>query len=79
MNTNIVILGGGTAPWVRQQSRNLLSSLGYSLVVPDVIVDNGNPYEDWWVDLNLVNQEVVLEIREMAKITQKPFELLFRI
>lgn len=70
---------GGTAPWVRQQSRNLLSSLGYSLVVPDVIVDNGNPYEDWWVDLNLVNQEVALEIQEMAKITQKPFELLFRI
>lgn len=68
---------GGNAANVRQKSRNLLTSLGYTLIIPDVIVDDVNPYEDWWVDLNLVNKDVALSIKEMSTKTQKPFELLF--
>jgi hypothetical protein len=68
---------GGQAPQVREESRQYLTNLGYTLIIPDVIVDNTNPYEDWWVDLDLVNRDVALSIKEMAKQTQKPFELLF--
>lgn len=68
---------GGQAPYVRQKSREVLSSLGYTLIIPDVIVDNTNPYEDWWVDLDLVNRDIALDIQDRAAHTQKPFELLF--
>lgn len=38
-------------------SRNLLESAGYVLVVADVKVF-GRPFEDWWVDPNVVSREV---------------------
>jgi hypothetical protein len=69
---------GGNAPLVREMSRNFLSNQGYTLIVPDVIVDGSNPYEDWWVDLSLVNKEIALAVKEMANQTQNPFELLFK-
>jgi len=68
---------GGNAKQVRERSRKYLSDLGYTLIIPDVIVDGTNPYEDWWVDLSLVNRDVALSIKDMANQTQKPFELLF--
>lgn len=67
---------GGQAPHVREESRKYLTSLGYTLIVSDVIVDQTNPYEDWWVDLSLVNRDIALDIRDRALHTQKPFELL---
>lgn len=67
---------GNEAYLVREESRSFLTNLGYELIVGDVIVGNSNPFEDWWVDLNLVNRDVALSIKEMATHTQRPSELL---
>lgn len=36
-------------PEFREESRKILSKIGYVLFVPDVAVDEKNNYEDWWV------------------------------
>ncbi len=47
---------------VQRESRQILDSFGYELVVRDVM-SHGNPYEDWWVDPNVVTPEVIEEFR----------------
>lgn len=63
---------------VRGESREFLSNLGYEMIVGDVLVDGGNPYEDWWVAPELVNMEVANNIKAQALITQHPAQLLFK-
>jgi hypothetical protein len=36
-------------PEFREESRKILSKVGYVLFVPDVAVDENKNYEDWWV------------------------------
>lgn len=67
---------GGKAFSVREESRAFLSNLGYEMIVGDVIVGHSNPFEDWWVDLSLVDRNVALSIKENAQRTQRPVELL---
>jgi hypothetical protein len=62
---------------VRQYSRELLSKLGYDLIAGDVIVDGKNPYEDWWVDMNLVDRDVANSIRSQCVYEQRPEKFLF--
>jgi hypothetical protein len=66
---------------VRSQSREFLSNLGYELIVGDVLVHYESrtyPYEDWWVDLNLVNRDVALSIKNHANQEKDPVKLLFQ-
>jgi hypothetical protein len=44
-------------PHVRDMSRKFLSDLGYQLVVGNVM-NQGNPYEDWYVDPSVVDEKV---------------------
>lgn len=67
---------GGESINVRTRSREILSNLGYELIVGDVIADGYGAYEDWWVDLNYVNKGVALHIKNRALITQHPSKLL---
>jgi len=69
---------GQNGPYVREKSREFLSNLGYTLIIPDVIVDETNPYEDWWVDLNLVDSSIALSIQTESKTTTHPFKLLLK-
>lgn len=71
------IYAGSTNQLVREQSRKILTDHGYTLVVGDVLVDSKLPYEDWWVDLELVDKTTVLQIQEHGKFTQDPKILLF--
>lgn len=57
-------------PWLREQSREFLSGLGYKLVVPDIgnEVNPGDPtnvvsVEDWWYYPGLVSDELVEILR----------------
>lgn len=71
---------GGDNIIIRDESREYLKHLGYELIVPDAKVfwqGDMVPFEDWYVDLSLVNKHVALSIQEMAKYTQDPKELLF--
>jgi len=63
---------------VRHESRKFLSNLGYELIIGDVLVDGGNPYEDWWVAPDLVNMEVANDIKIRALTNQFPAKLLFK-
>jgi len=45
---------GTSSPDYRAMSRELLRKLGYALAVPDVC-NNGNPFEDWWIDKAILN------------------------
>lgn len=47
---------------VQSESREILNTLGYELVVKNVM-SHGNPYEDWWVDPNVVASEEIEEFR----------------
>lgn len=69
---------GGQSPRIREESREFLSNLGYEMIVGDVLVDGGNPYEDWWVAPELVDMEVANNIKAQALITQHPAQLLFK-
>jgi len=63
---------------VRHESRKFLSNLGYELIIGDVLVDGGNPYEDWWVAPDLVNMEVANDIKIRVLTNQFPAKLLFK-
>ena len=43
-------------PDFQKESREILSALGYVLLVPNVAVDPKSPYEDWWVHPELANK-----------------------
>lgn len=71
---------GGDSVFIREESREFLSNLGYTLVIPDVIVELGterHPFEDWYVDMNLVNTKVANTIKYLSEFTQNPTNLLF--
>ena len=71
------IYSGGESILVREQSRQILSDLGYVRIVSDVLVDGKHPFEDWWVDLDLVDIEVANGIKTESETTQDPFKLLY--
>lgn len=71
---------GGDAIQVRDESREFLLNLGYTLIIPDVLVNyHGTlvPYEDWYVDMNLVNPDVAKMIQYQSVLTRNPSDLLF--
>tara|TARA_B110000503_G_scaffold128808_1_gene200345 strand:+ start:1900 stop:3132 length:1233 start_codon:yes stop_codon:yes gene_type:complete len=41
----------------KEESRKLLSKIGYILLVADVAVDPKSPYEDWWVHPDYLNNK----------------------
>ena len=68
---------GGESARIREESRQYLTNLGYTLLVGDILVGGNNPFEDWYVDMNLVDQHTAKCIQEMGKLTQLPVNLLF--
>ena len=43
-------------PEFRDKSREILSKIGYILLVPNVAVNEKLPYEDWWVNPAVANK-----------------------
>jgi hypothetical protein len=43
-------------PQYKEESRKILSDIGYILIVPDVAVNEKDAYEDWWVHPNIANK-----------------------
>lgn len=44
-------------PEMKKASRNILSSLGYILAVPDVSINEKDNYEDWWLHPEIAKRE----------------------
>jgi hypothetical protein len=76
------IYAGDARP--RDESRDILSSHGYVLVVKDVSVlfpvvsPNPIPFEDWWVDPDVVSSEMIDQLRQLNGISSWPQDMLFR-
>lgn len=65
-NFNVIQFQHNVCWWgdeFRKESRNILSKIGYILMVPDVAIDeSGSAYEDWWVHPNIASKH-----KEMAR------------
>lgn len=57
----------------REKARNYLNSQGYNLYVSNISPDNNRPYEDWYVNSDLVNGDVLTYIKayERDETTKK--------
>ena len=47
---------------VESKARDILKSHGYELLIQNVM-HNDNPYEDWWIDPNVIDPEIVNKFR----------------
>lgn len=61
----------------RRESREILLENGYELVVSDVRFEN-KPFEDWWAHPDLVDKNILKDIKTRGIITQNPYELLLK-
>jgi tetratricopeptide (TPR) repeat protein len=55
----------------RDKSRKYLKSKGYELVVNDISTDGKSSFEDWWVHPDLVNKDVLNNIKSVTNTTKK--------
>jgi hypothetical protein len=58
----------------RDKSRQYLSSLGYKVIAPNVSPNDNSPFEDWWINPNLVCENIWTE---SCSNTINPIEKLF--
>jgi len=48
---------------VREESRRILNSYGYTLIAGDICNVGNDPFEDWWVDPNIIDSELINKIK----------------
>ena len=56
----------------------ILLSLGYQLVVRNVANLN-NPYEDWYVDPQVVNPEIVEKFINSSRLSKESTKCIFAV
>lgn len=65
-----------SGPDARNRSREIFQDLGYELVVGDVLYLNENPFEDWYVDPNLVDVMTWQQLKMLSRYSQIPRQLM---
>lgn len=65
-------------PDAGEEAMEILQSLGYQLVVRNVANLN-NPYEDWYVDPQIVNPEIVEKFINSSRISKESTKCIFAI
>lgn len=53
----------------RTKSRNYLKSWGYELIVSNVSQDDKTPFEDWWVNPELIDKDTIEKFRNIEDVT----------
>lgn len=64
--------GGGDSA---KESHRILTNLGYELVIKNVSND-GNPYEDWYVDPNLVGRDIINIFRDVSDVPKESIDCI---
>jgi hypothetical protein len=64
-------------PDAGEEAMEILLSKGYELVVRNVANQN-NPYEDWYVDPNVVDMEIVEKFIQKSRLPKESTECIFR-
>ena len=62
---------------IQDEQIDILKSYGYDLVVRNV-ANEQNPYEDWWVDPNVVDMDVVEKFRQTSRLSKESPLCIFR-
>ena len=55
---------------IQDEQIDILKSYGYDLVVRNV-ANEQNPYEDWWVDPNVVDMDIVEKFRQTSRLSKE--------
>ena len=64
-------------PDCQEEAMRFLQSRGYELVVRNV-ANEGNPYEDWYVDPDAVNPEIVAKFKQSGRLSKEAITCLLR-
>jgi len=62
----------------RDKSRDYLKSLGYELIVNNIAPNSYNSYEDWWVHPDLVDREIINQMRYVSDEIKQAEEYMLR-
>ncbi len=62
---------------IQDEQIEILKSHGYDLVVRNV-ANEQNPYEDWWVDPNVVDMDIVEKFRQPSRLSKESPLCIFR-
>ena len=62
---------------VQDEQINFLEGLGYEMVVRNV-ANERNPYEDWWIDPQVVDANIVKKFKQVGRRAKESPECIFR-
>lgn len=63
-------------PDAGEEAMEILLSKGYELLVRNVANQN-NPYEDWYVDPNAVDQNIISKFRQKSRLSKESTQCIF--
>lgn len=63
-------------PQIKKESRNILKSNGYELLVGDVCNHGNDPFEDWYVNPKLINSDTISKLKNLENSNLTPDKIL---
>ena len=64
-------------PDCQEEAMKFLESHGYELVVRNV-ANEGNPYEDWYVDPQIVDAEIISKFKQVGRLLKEAINCVLR-
>ena len=64
-------------PDCQEEAMRFLESYGYKLVVKNV-ANEGNPYEDWYVDPQIVDAEIISKFKQVGRLSKEAINCVLR-
>ena len=64
-------------PDCQEEAMKFLESNGYELVVRNV-ANEGNPYEDWYVDPQIVDAEIISKFKQVGRLSKEAINCVLR-
>ena len=64
-------------PDCQEEAMKFLESHGYELVVRNV-ANEGNPYEDWYVDPQIVDAEIISKFKQVGRLSKEAINCVLR-
>jgi hypothetical protein len=62
----------------RDKSRRYLNMMGYEMLVANVSPNDNSPFEDWWYHPDLIDPEIVKEMKSVSDETVNIVKYMFR-
>jgi hypothetical protein len=62
----------------RDKSRRYLKSMGYEILVANVSPNDNSPFEDWWYHPDLIDPEIVNQMKSVSDETVNIVKYMIR-